>query len=169
MPHSTIPKDNYKVTVVGKGRMTNVEWRIPNVRCRFDIRASLLSRLLLRRFTPSCRLKPMLHCMIIARDYLPAYSLGKMNHERRFEIDGERAADVTDDNEHLCVIWIIQPEGRNLAIGYAYPILWHESARAHDAERHFRPLEALQPGQGRVLRVAQQHPAPAFFHSDQPI
>ena len=51
---------------------------------RLTIRASTLH---LRRLPTRRRLQPMLHGMIIAGDNLPANSLGKMNHQRRFQIE----------------------------------------------------------------------------------
>ena len=66
--------------------MTNVEARMTNTEncirhLTFVNHAFALGRLATRRW-----LQPMLHGMIIACDNLPANSLGKMDHERRFQI-----------------------------------------------------------------------------------
>ena len=123
----------------------------------------------LSRFPSRGRLKAMLHGMIIARDNLPAHAFGQVNHERGFKVQRERSRRVADDGEHLRVVGVIETDLSDLALGNAHLIVGHKTARAHDAERDLRPIDALQPGQGRVLRVAEQHPALTVFHPDQPI
>ena len=67
----------------------------------------VIRRLPLSCLSPRRGLQPMLHGMIIACDNLPTNSLGKMYNERRFQIQSERAADIADNDEHLCIVWTL--------------------------------------------------------------
>ena len=78
-------------------------------------------------------LQPMLHGMIIACDNLPANSLGKMNHERRFQIQRQRAANITDNDQHLRVAGVFESQRRDLSFGYAHLIVGHKSSWTYDA------------------------------------
>jgi hypothetical protein len=125
--------------------------------------------ILLRRLPPRRCLEPMLHRMIIARDNLPANSFGQMNHERRFEIECKRAACLADYDQYLRIVWILESERRNLALGYAHLIVGHKPPRAHHGKRYFRTFQTLQPGERRVLRIAQEHPAMTVLHPDKSV
>ena len=48
-------------------------------------------------FRSAVPVQPMLHGVIVAGDNLPAQPLGQMNHQRRFEIQRQRAARMADD------------------------------------------------------------------------
>src|SRR5436309_1430124 len=92
-----------------------------------------------------------------------------MNYERSFEIECERSVGVTYNHQHLCFGWIFQAERSNFALCDAHLVVWDESSRTYNAQGNLRTINALQPGKCRILRVAQQHPPAAIFHTDEPV
>src|SRR5689334_13405073 len=79
-------------------------------------------------------LQKMLDGVIITCDDLAADAAGEMNHERRFKIERERAADVAHNDKHLGVVWILEAKRRDFTFGNANLVVGHESAGAHHAK-----------------------------------
>jgi hypothetical protein len=104
------------------------------------IRHLSFTRLLLCRLPSHGPLQAMLYRVIVTCDNLPANTLGQMNHERRFQIERERAAHVTDNDKDLSFVRVFEPERCDLALRHTHLIVGHEATGADHAERHVRPV-----------------------------
>ena len=91
----------------------------------------------------------MLHRMIVFGHDLPAQPRRHVDHQRRFEIQRERIADLIDDRQHLGVARFGQAQRLDVAPSDADAIVGDEPPRADHRQRHVRPVEALQPAQAR--------------------
>jgi hypothetical protein len=72
-----------------------------------------------------------------------------------------------DDHDDLSVVRASQQQRRQLLASDAELVVWHEPARADNAESRFGLIDRLQPSERRVVRIGQHHPTAVGSKPDQ--
>src|SRR5206468_3280742 len=72
-----------------------------------------------------------------------------------------------DYAEHIGMVKMRELKRQELAAANVDRVFRHKAPRADDRKGDFLASHTLQPGQGRIVFVAQQHPMAAVFESNQ--
>ena len=93
----------------------------------------------------------------------------QIDEDRSPQIHYTTAILLADDAQCIQPVSFLKRQGRQLAFADPNPVVFLESARADHRQGGGRSVGALQPTNGGVVGVRQQHPVPAVLKSNDAV